>query len=168
MPLLDWIIVVVLAVYLLVTLAYHLDPGDWVIRKLDYFSLVPKWTFFAPQPATRNLFLLYRDEYPDGNLGSWAVLYGMEHYRSSWSFIWNPAKRLRKTLFDLLVTLLSESGATEENRAKIKMSISYLLILNHIAGFSRSNDAVATQFLVMENDADGPSRSVFTSELHAL
>jgi len=168
MMILDWIIVLFLGVYLLVTLAYPLDTKGRVAKNLDFFGLIPKWTFFAPRPARRNLFLLYRDRYPDGAMGNWTMLYAMDRYRSQWSFIWNPAKRLRKTLFDQIVMLLSEDYSTEDNKAKIKLSISYLLILNHISSIPRRTDAVATQFLVMENYSDRPSYDVFTSELHAI
>src|SRR5690606_33415372 len=100
--------------------------------------------FFAPTPGVNNLFLLYRLQYKDGTVGNWKSILDMDRYRSPWTFIWNPNKRLKKTLFDLFVTLTSEDLSNDENKAKVKMSIPYLLILNHLNSY-REELAVAVQ-----------------------
>jgi hypothetical protein len=166
--LLNWIIIGFLSACFLLTVIYHLHIQNSIIKSLNTLGLVPKWHFFAPRPGTHNLYLLYRDKYPTGDIGNWVMLHNMDSFRSPWSFIWNPTKRLRKTLFDTIIALLSEDVTTERDRMLIKLSIPYLLILNHVSSIPRTNGAIATQFLVRENYADERSYSVFCSDLHRL
>lgn len=164
---LDFIIILVLGSYLLITIAYHFDQKKWISSHLDYFGFIPKWNFFAPNPGVHNLYLLFRLQYNDGTISSWKSILDMDQYRDPWTFIWNPNKRVKKALFDLLVTLTSEDISTEENRAKVKMSIPYLLFLNHLNCY-KEDIAVSVQFTVMENYYQEPAYPIFTSELHTL
>jgi hypothetical protein len=166
--LLDWMIITFLSVYFLLTVVYHIIAKNVAGRNLDVLGLIPKWHFFAPTPGIRNLYLLYRDKYPTGEIGNWTMLHDMDCFRSPWSFIWNPTKRLRKTLFDAIVALVSEDVTNERNRLLVKLSIPYLLILNHVSSIPRNTGALATQFLIMENYADERSNHVFCSDLHSL
>ena len=165
--LVDTVIISSLSFYLIITIAYHFDRTNWVVRHFDFFGLVPKWNFFAPTPGVHNLYLLYRLQYDDGTIGNWKALYDLDKFRSPWTFIWNPNRRLKKALFDLVGTLALEDASTEENKARIKMSIPYLLILNHLSSYAE-DICEGVQFLVMENYDSNPAYAIFTSELHAL
>lgn len=163
----DSIIVSLLAVYFIITIGYHFDRTNWVVRNFDFFGLVPKWNFFAPTPGVNNLYLLYRLQYEDGTIGEWKALFELDQFRSHWTFIWNPNRRLKKTLFDLIATLIMEDASSEEKQARLKMSIPYLLILNHLSTY-KTEASCGVQFLIMENYDQDPSYALFTSELHAL
>lgn len=160
--------ITVLIAHFSLTLAYHLGAKLRILDHLDALSLVPKWHFFAPRPGMRNLYLLYRDRYATGDVSVWRVLHGMDRFRPGWSFIWNPDKRLRKTLYDVLVTLAAEDYTADDATRRVKLTAPYLLLLNHVSSLPRPDGVVATQFLVMEGEAGQTPRKVFCSELHPL
>src|SRR5690554_4638272 len=117
-PILNYMVILILASYLLITIAYHFDKKNWIASHVDYSGLIPKWNFFAPTPGVNNLFLLYLLQYKDGTVGNWKSILDMDRYRSPWTFIWNPNNRLKKTLFDLFVTLTSEDLSTMKTKQK--------------------------------------------------
>jgi len=163
----DIAIISILSFYFLLTIAYHFDTTHWVVRNFDFFGLIPKWNFFAPTPGVHNLYLLYRLKYEDENLSHWKALFDLDKFRNLWTCLWNPSRRLKKALFDLIATLVLEDASTEENRARIKLSIPYLLILHHLSSYEEEG-ATGVQFLVMENYDRDPASAIFTSEMHAL
>ncbi|WP_055714048.1 hypothetical protein [Streptomyces torulosus] len=138
-----------------------------IVGRLEAFALLPKWHFFAPHPGIHNLYLLYRDVFPDGTVGNWTMLHGMDRFKSPSSCVWNPTKRLRKTLFDLITSLQMESE-DEGRRHLIKLSAPYLLLIHHVSSIPRPTGAIATQFLIMQSHIDQPAHPIFTSELHPL
>ncbi|WP_406346703.1 hypothetical protein [Streptomyces sp. NBC_00648] len=161
-------VVAALGGYFTLTVLYNVGLKQaGVIGKLETLSLLPKWHFFAPHPGTHNLYLLYRDVFPDGTVGNWTMLHGMDRFKSPWSCAWNPTKRLRKALFDVITSLRMESEV-DERRHLIKLSTPYLLLLHHISSIPRPTGAIATQFLIMQSHADQPALPIFTSELHPL
>ena len=138
------------------------------LGQADRFGFIPRWSFFAPTPGVHNFYLLYRIRFNDGTVGQWVSLCGLDKFRSHWTAIWNPDRRTKKTVFDLAAVLVRERADDEQDRARIQLSIPYLLILNYISGLSPRSGVNAVQFLVMENFQDGSAYPVFVSALHSV
>ena len=158
--------VILFSLLSIATVVYNAGFGQHLLRGLVGFGLLPRWTFFAPVPATSNLYLLYRDIYPNGAGTPWRVLHGMERGRSLFTFAWNPDKRLRKALHDLITSFASQLVGTRPEMAKL--SRPYLLILHHVSSLPRLPGPVATQFLIMEGRANERAHVIFSSEPHRL
>ena len=162
------LIIIILSGYFIIVLYGHFDTDNAITNHMDSFGLVPKWNFFAPTPGIHNFYLLYRYQHANGIVGKWNSLYDLEAYRKPTCFLWNPKRRIRKALFDLFATLILEDPSTEENRKLIRLSIPYLIILKKVSSLSAPVSAMGVQFLIMENFFEGPSKSVFTSDVHPL
>lgn len=141
----------------------------WKPRALEVFhslGLIPQWTFFAPQPGVQNLYLLYRDIYSGGESSSWRMLNDMDASRLNATCIWNPRRRLRKALFDLIITLASE--ASDVQNEALKLSAPYLLILNHLSLLPRFRGVWAVQFMIMVSDPHQTPKLAFQSQIHRI
>lgn len=166
MSALDIVVAALLACLLICTVLYETGPRWRVVRALFRLGFVPQWSFFAPAPGIQNLYILYRDLDVNGDLTLWRVIHRMDENRRPWSFVWNPRRRLRKALLDLILAL--ELGREEMRPDVLKLSTPYLLILNHLSHLPRPPGALATEFLVMVSNPDQPPRVAFQSERHRL
>jgi hypothetical protein len=162
----DVLIAALLGSLLLATIASNMGLRNQLLLRLEDFALLPKWTFFAPIPGTSNFYLLYRDRCADGSMTPWLVLHEMDSKRHRFSFIWNPNRRLRKALHDLITSLPYELYT--KNSDLFKLTMPYLIILNHITCLPRVLDSQETQFLIVEKYIDEPAQMLFCSELHRI
>ena len=160
------IVAALLAGLLIATVLYETGPRWRVVRALFRFGIVPQWSFFAPTPGTQNLYLLYRDLDSLGEATTWRVVHRMDENRPPWSFVWNPRRRLRKALLDLILAL--ELGREEMRPDTLKLSTPYLLIINHLSYLPHPPGATATEFLVMVSKPNQSPRVAFQSERHRL
>ena len=138
-----------------------------IIRSHDRLGLIPRWNFFAPNPARHDFHLLFRDQLPDGSMTEWREVASIAE-RRYWNFIWNPTKRKNKSLFDAINELLMHA---KFSMPALKASIPYLTLLNYVSGLSRFGPVRFTQFLVMRsagNQLRQKSEILFLSELHSL
>lgn len=166
MSALDIVVATILAGLLVATVLYETGPRYRIVRALFRLGFVPQWSFFAPAPGTQNLYLLYRDVGANGEVTTWRVVHRMDEARPPWSFVWNPRRRLRKALLDLILAL--ELGREEMRPDVLKLSTPYLLILHHLSCLPRAQQALATEFLVMVSNPDQLPRVAFQSERHRL
>jgi hypothetical protein len=129
----------------------------WV-RTWDYLGLVPKWTFFAPRPATGDVALLYRDRLANGAITPWTEVLRPSS-RELWNVLWNPDKRERKALIDWKRGLWARArrlrnvqhakggGARRVDATAFGTNcFHYLAILAHVSSLPRPSAAVAVQF----------------------
>jgi hypothetical protein len=130
--------------------------------------------------------LLYRDQLAGGGVGTWHESPDFDNKWSWTSVIWNPHKFGEKALFDLVQELIqyqrmtedaaskeelsvNESGLSPVRSESIKLTTSYILILNYVSRHPRSNLSVATQFMIMgESGVDGAIEPVFLSDFHNI
>jgi hypothetical protein len=162
----DVLVTAGLACLLLLAVAHNIGIEWRLLRKLEGMAIVPKWTFFAPTPGTFNFYLLYRDRDSGGGVTPWQVLHGMDRERGRWTFIWNPNRRLRKALHDLITSLPFDLYKTHPHL--FKLSMPYLVIISHVAALPRMPSTSETQFMIMKKYLDEPAELVFCSELHRL
>jgi len=139
----------------------------WV-RAWDVFGIIPMWWFFAPNPARHDFYLLYRDQLKDGSRTEWTeVKIGTN--RKWTNLIWNPGRRERKALFDVVTSLAREAATTGD--ITIQVSVPYLSLLNYVSRLPRTPASELTQFLLMQSEVEtykNPPTAVFMSNLHRV
>ena len=134
------------------------------IRRLDPFGLLPEWRFFAPVPGRSDYYLLYRDELGDGATTAWREVV-LERPRR-WCYpVWNPGRRERKALVDLVADL---GSATEDGRVS-PLSLPYLSLLWAVSELPRAPSARSRQFMLMASTgARARPEPIFCSARHTL
>ena len=137
------------------------------IRRHDPFSLVPRWTFFAPLPKVSDDHLLYRDWLGDDRPGEWREL--PPAGRRPWlDMVWNPARRRKKVLLDATRGLL---GDPYVRRPTVVYTVHYAILLSVVVTAPHAPGAVATQFMLVRSlgaaSETGP-QPVFRSARHRL
>ena len=121
-----------------------------VIRTYDPLNLIPLWTFFAPNPGKQDYHLLYRDKEPGGTLSDWVEV-DLHEERYLFSFIWNPDKRDKKVLSDIVQDLImmirTDNG--ERNKKYLMVTLPYLAILKLVCTRERASSETAyRQFML--------------------
>lgn len=140
------------------------------IRRFDIFSLVPRWTFFAPNPGRHDSHLVYRDRQSDGRLTTWTEIPTIPE-RSWLSAFWNPDKREKKALHDAITAMQRWPKATPEDQS-VMLSLPYLLVLNYVVNrVDRGSGAVMRQFAIARTSGfhdQGPPAPIVRSAFHRL
>lgn len=132
----------------------------------DRLALVPRWTFFAPNPGEWDYHLVFRD-YDEGAspLMSWTEI--DEHVqRSPLNALWNPGKRYRKAVIDCCQLCLPYRNRLEA----IRTSVPYLALLNVVMAQPRYDGAGLRRFAIIGTKRFGgfAPEVLITSDLHAL
>ncbi len=160
-----------LVLWLSVSILNQFQPA-WlrVIAGRDVFALLPYWTFFAPNPGQSDYHLVYRDRFTDGTLGDWQEIEITER-RTLWSFVWNPEKRRRKILSDVVTMLGNHARDGQAVGNEIMLTLPYLLLLNVISQLPRLPEVSHRQFVVVETFGFTPTdttRVILRSDFHTL
>jgi len=139
---------------------------NWINNK-DPFSLIPSWTFFAPNPGVVDYQILYRD-ISDGHYTKWKIIF----YRNNSIFhsILNPDKRRRKAIRDCCISILQIESNDPENKP-ILLSSSYIVLLNYIMTMPKDSLCKYRQFSIMRTFGCMTSKKsevLFTSCFHKL
>ncbi|HSY48346.1 MAG TPA: hypothetical protein VLC46_06015 [Thermoanaerobaculia bacterium] len=162
-------VIVVFAVWLLLTcLTQKEGPVNSAVRRWDPLSLLPRWTFFAPNPGTTDHHLLYRDRIDEHTLTHWREI-PLSESRSLLGAFWNPGKRNKKALTDAANTLLLFTRTI--SLPGLKTTLPYIALMNYVSAIPRSHMSEATQFLVLDSFGyitETEPRLVVRSEFHAL
>jgi hypothetical protein len=138
------------------------------LRARDLAGLIPHWPFFAPVPGTCDYYLLYRDELAEGFVDDWREI-SLCDDRRPWHFVWNPQKRPKKALFDLVTSLMGEVALNRTDA--IQLSVPYLALLTYVSSLRRACSTRATQFVLMIRDETRSSpvpTPIFLSGMHPL
>src|SRR3954468_7332015 len=96
----DYFFIVILGIWMFLSIVAQfrsISLINWINNK-DPFSLLPSWTFFAPNPGVVDYQILYRDKISDGHFTKWKMIF----YRNNSILhsILNPDKRRRKAIRD--------------------------------------------------------------------
>lgn len=152
----------------------HQAPPDWWMRlkRFGHFSLVPRWTFFAPQPGRYDEHLLYRD-IADGVSGPWLEVDSGD-FRPAGRCLFNPTRFRQKALFDLVNRL--RAGRNEFARfglddRSLQLSSGYVALLAWVAGHPAPVRPCHRQFAIARTTGHGAGRTLkiqFVSEPHLL
>jgi hypothetical protein len=140
------------------------------IARFDAFNMLPRWSFFAPNPGRHDLHIVYRD-WVDDECGKWTELVvSAVDNRCRW--LWNPSRYPRKAISDLTNGLYYELQSSNTEKRMIMLSSSYIGLLNVImaqppvgAKFSHR------QFAIFKTQGFGSDRQLevtFVSEVHRV
>ncbi|MFE9411230.1 hypothetical protein ACFYN0_20970 [Streptomyces sp. NPDC006704] len=162
-------VAVVLGAWLVLTAVAALPRcGEAVRARLPSWCapLLPSWTFFAPNPATKDKVLMYRDLLANGTYGPLRLVLAEGGARG----------RAGKALFDASSHLvrLAARGWEEEadartRSARLMISTSYLVLLNRAASAAHDATAVGFAFVVAHASLrDEAPQVVFVSAVHRL
>jgi len=123
---------------------------DWVknIVRYDIFRLIPRWTFFAPNPGTNDFHFLYRGMDDHKRTSEFNELID-ESSRSLLSFLWNPKKRVKKVLVDLAISTSQIVAKKMINESNIKISFNYIAYLNFCQKSKLDTSMKFVQFVVL-------------------
>lgn len=170
MMLFEFLIIAFFSSWLIASILVQFMPSkENYLRKYDPLNLLPKWSFFAPFPATSNLVLLYRTSQSDNQFSVWYET-KLPQQRKWYNFIWNPLKRNRKALFDI-AAILANSKKKDNN--SIMISTPYLLLLEFLTSESLRFHPEASQIQFMitssyhEHLKKDP-RLIFLSNIHRI
>jgi len=144
-------------------------------RYVDLLNIIPLWTFFAPQPGKSDYHLLYRDKNTDEIIGEWTEL-EISVERNWFNFIWNPQKRKKKILADIvqsLVAIIARYQKEKEDARKFLMyTLPYVMILNTIIQEdSKIKEPFYRQFMLAESSGyleDRAPSFILVSKFHQL
>lgn len=149
--------------------------GRWV-RAKNVYSLIPGYTFFAPNPGTSNYRFVYRDVFPERNYGDWREVEWCSQ-RSLTDALWNPSRHRIKLVVDCLnglgttVKEMHKLGLDPDEKPAIWVSSTPYLVLLHIVMSEpgRHEKSVGRQFAVVEQHPfapDDPPQLIVCSAAH--
>jgi hypothetical protein len=165
----DLSVAILLGLWLVLSVAFNLPRCKRSLSRIDFLSLLPAWSFFAPTPGTRDYHWLFRDRLSDGTLTPWTELTTVA-YRPILTSLINPNKRATKTLLDIAGEL-SSPASTEGGFEATMLSLSYLLLLHSLSLVQHTTRSRQTQFMIMASSGtvvDLPPSVIFVSAFHNL
>lgn len=133
-------------------------------RRKDLFRLMPVWTFFAPNPGTSDLHLLFQISGSGNGIQGWQELQHINRGRFR-HLIWNPERRKVKALIDCIQIMggtardfaverrdtRGEDFLTELSK-RICYSVPYLIILNTVVRNAKYPEGdIKIQFAIAES-----------------
>lgn len=141
---LETFVVLVLCAWGVASIFYQFRATADAVGRWNYFSLIPKWTFFAPRPKTTDYQLCYQDH----RLGSATVAEPVEipmvpkgGIAPAVRFIWNPSKRNTKAVNDLTSFIAGYKQRHRHRLAKnalvLELYVPYLVLLNYVSSRAR-------------------------------
>jgi hypothetical protein len=138
------------------------------VKKADLFNLIPKWTFFAPNPGTTDLILLYQEISREGIPSGFTEIPLLRRDLLI-PAIFNPRKRLKKSLQDLVRGLSRAAVSGRLNKNNIRVSLNYIAILNFLTRIDKRTDTQKVQFMILRSEEgknSGTVELVILSDLH--
>jgi hypothetical protein len=146
--------IVVFSVWFLLTFAFQKNNRlSRITTRFDRFTLIPKWSFFTPDPGASNYHFVYRSRDKETSFSPWLELNLSP--RGILFPLWNPRKRYRESMIELFQLLALSSINFSADR--LQFTAPYIILLGvarkHLGG-SLSSQA-AYQFALVETR--GPS-----------
>jgi len=132
--------IMVFSVWFLMSILYQVNWISSWIGRYDYLSLLPKWTFFAPNPGTYDHHIIYREcganvdtSSPDkwlnlsSRLSPWQEL-SYADLESGIPFLWNPKRRMTKAISDIANSFAAASLRHSAFSQYMPFTLEYFLI----------------------------------------
>ncbi len=161
-----------LALLFLASVLHQFEWRRWSwLSAWDPLSVLPRWSFFAPNPGQHDHHVAFRDLVGDEPM-AWQAL-GERGAPSMWRWLWNPARFETKGVSDL-TSLLLRSNATEAVQSTpraIMLSNTYLALLSWAIAQPADSRATHRQFALIRTSGFGSDRVLavdFVSFPHAL
>lgn len=145
----NYFLIIFFSFWLIVTIVNQFDSAvSQKFKKADVFNMIPKWTFFAPNPATNDLHLMFRELDNDGSVSDFKeyIVLKRKHIISTF---FNPTKRAKKTLQDLVRGLSKSCISGSINERNIKVTFNYIALLNFLTQAEKKPTTKAIQFMII-------------------
>lgn len=168
----EWGLAALFCVWLLFSAGCQLR-GGWFERRLktkDRFSLLPRYTFFAPSPANSDYHLLYRREHRDGTISPWQEIV-LQSSRPWITALWNPKRRATKAVRDMIRSLGRMRLRLDGRLEALRFTRPYVGLARYVSRIEHPEGAVATQFLILKTFgplSEEPVKPVLRSDFHPL
>lgn len=163
-------VAVFLAAWFLLTVVYQFGWLTKPIRRYDYFRLIPRWSFFAPNPGHHDYHVVYRDRHGDDTLSAWQEVTALNCGHNV-SCLWNPQRRVTKTVSDVIKNITIMRLNEQVPSEYIKFALVYLLLLQ----FVQAGGPLGTlrQFAIVRTHGFDDRRPanlhlVFLSDFHVI
>jgi hypothetical protein len=134
----------------------------------DSLGLFPGFSFFAPEPGSRDYVLVYRTQ-TNNVPNAWREAFPLRH-RNPMTAVWNPDKRLRKAIIDVSGALAQEFVDGPPSNAQVMLSVPYLLILQYVSSLASEIDT-KVQFAILTSAGSSGMRNIellILSQPHAV
>jgi hypothetical protein len=141
----------IVTLWLVITLFAQHSRFQPLINSIDAFHVIPRWTFFAPNPGTRDYHLVLRDRCRDGRMSSWKSV-SIYSPRPRFGYLWHPQKRASKIMNDAIqsIKLLLKCG--DVGATGLPFTMPYLLLLYYAAhAVPPEADAIEFQIAIIES-----------------
>ncbi|MDN5286410.1 MAG: hypothetical protein JWR38_2684 [Mucilaginibacter sp.] len=152
----EFIVIAFLASWFLLTVLCQFKDtkfSEFIRYKVDLFGLIPLWTFFAPHPGKRDYHLLYRDKITEQAYSEWQEM-DITEERTFWSWFWNPEKRDKKILSDVVQSLVSSIPYYKGENGNLNLlmfSMPYLIVLHAVSQCKQQSQHAYRQFMLAES-----------------
>jgi hypothetical protein len=167
-----WLACGIFSAWLVLSVMFQFDLS-WFpsVSRHDVFGVLPRWTFFAPNPGTSDYHLLYRDRLPGGPLTEWTEI-PITAERRLVACLWNPEKREKKVLSDVATMLVrSAQLLPANNHSLLAVTLPYLILLNVVVHHRVAEPGARRQFVIAESTGflpDAGPKLLMKSGFHAL
>jgi hypothetical protein len=158
------------AVWLLVSLLFQTKKVRLVgyLKRFDHFAMIPAWSFFAPNPGTTDVHLLYRDRLVDGNVTLWKQV---RWETPATRVLWNPYKRLQKGISDLTTDVHQYTLHHLKTAEHVLIYPGFIALLNFVSKQPHAPFAEFTQFCVARSFGTHSEKNAevqFLSNFHRI
>ena len=140
------------ATWLILTVQVQFDCRmTRIIRSFDLLHLLPRWTFFAPNPGTSDYHLVFRVMDAAGTVSPFEEIY-LQNRNHALEAIWNPRKRVHKCMVDLAMDLSRLTSLPEINDNNVQLTLSYVGLLNFLRGAARPPGTKLVQYALLKSE----------------
>lgn len=155
--------------WVLLTLIFQFDRFAGVVSIYDVFRLVPRWTFFSPNPGHHDLHLVIRDKLPSGELTPWNEVC-LNYAGTAVPFVWNPGKRIAKVLWDSWASIQYLGNKENVPASRLPMSGAYMMLLGLANRTPVSHPQALRQFAIVRSTgfSDRTPEPLFVSLFHVV
>ena len=141
----------IVTLWLAITLLAQHSRFQPFINAFNALHIIPRWTFFAPNPGVRDYHLVIRDRCSDGRVTGWKSV-PVYSPRPRFGYLWNPQKRSSKIMNDAVQAIKLLSKRENIGAAGIPFTAPYLLLLYYAAhAVPPEPDAIEFQIAIIES-----------------
>ena len=153
----------VLAAFFVASVVNQLSIQHWAawVARLDPWTLLPFWAFFAPNPAFADIHLVFRDRGISSTAWTeWAEI--QLRGSNGWRWLWNPSRYEHKALHDMVNGMAMTAEAAKASNALNAMELSscHLGLVAWMMAGPRIHKSQSRQFAVVLVVGHGRERTV--------
>lgn len=168
-----WLVGLLLGGWLVASVVNQFST-DWFRRvaRWDVLGLLPRWTFFAPNPADEDVHVIYRDlaDAERQVWGSGRVL--SKAPAPAWRrWLWNPGRYERKAIIDLANGLRSSRQAVADQPRALCLTTPYVALLDWVSQQPAESATTHRQFILATSTGFPPEQQLrveYVSEVHRI